>query len=219
MTHVVSALRLVVVSAIDVVPEKLLVARLEALAELPVLDRATTAVWLRDKQLPPDERARLGLRLRDVSASMGMLFIASGHPDFAKALEADGVHQSAASSDAHGAERVAAVKKRLGAHAIVTRACHDLGDVVRAANDGVTAALLSPIFESPGKGAPLGLDALVEARLLLERGGHGHLGLVALGGIHPTNARSCIEAGASGVAAVRAAPSVLWSAIRKVAER
>jgi thiamine-phosphate pyrophosphorylase len=64
---------------------------------------------------------------------------------------------------------------------------------------GASAALLSPIFVTPGKGAARGTDFLNEAR----RKAPG-LALFALGGVDADNTPGCVHAGADGVAAIRA---------------
>jgi thiamine-phosphate pyrophosphorylase len=58
---------------------------------------------------------------------------------------------------------------------------------------------LSPIFAVPGKGAPLGFAALAETCAAAP------IPVVALGGITPALAPACLRAGASAVAAIRAA--------------
>jgi thiamine-phosphate pyrophosphorylase len=76
---------------------------------------------------------------------------------------------------------------------------HDASELGRAIDRKADAALVSPIFGSPGKGEPRGLDAIREARRSAPT-----LFLYALGGVDETNARSCIEAGANGIAVIRA---------------
>ena len=79
---------------------------------------------------------------------------------------------------------------------------HDADEVRLAVLRRADAALVSPIFETPAKGAPRGLDAIREARALAP-----DLFLYALGGVDESNARSCIDAGANGVAVIRALSS------------
>jgi thiamine-phosphate pyrophosphorylase len=76
---------------------------------------------------------------------------------------------------------------------------HDTKQLHNARIAGANAALVSPIFASPGKDAPRGVSALREARALAP-----DITLVALGGIDETNARACREAGADAVAVIRA---------------
>lgn len=53
-----------------------------------------------------------------------------------------------------------------------------------------------PVFESPGKGEPVGLDALREAC-------QGKVPVFALGGVNWENAADCVAAGAEGIAGIR----------------
>jgi thiamine-phosphate pyrophosphorylase len=73
-------------------------------------------------------------------------------------------------------------------------------DVRQAAGKRVDAALLSPIFGSPRKGEPLGVETIRQARDVVGSSVH----LVALGGVDEKNAVACAEAGADGVAVIRA---------------
>jgi thiamine-phosphate pyrophosphorylase len=76
---------------------------------------------------------------------------------------------------------------------LVARSCHTLDEVKAAKADLVT---LSPIFGSPGKGKPLGLEALRSAASFGKP-------LYALGGVTWENADDCIRAGAEGIAGIR----------------
>ena len=73
--------------------------------------------------------------------------------------------------------------------------CHTLEDIREA--EGADYVYFSPIFESPGHGPPVGLDALREAVRIAT------MPVIALGGITWDNAKACMEAGAAGIAAIR----------------
>lgn len=76
---------------------------------------------------------------------------------------------------------------------IVGRSCHSLAEVQHARADFVT---YGPVFETPGKGPAVGLDALKAACKLGKP-------VYALGGVDWENADSCMHAGAEGVAGIR----------------
>jgi thiamine monophosphate synthase len=80
---------------------------------------------------------------------------------------------------------------RSGRKVYLSRVAHDHEDVLEAVRTGLDAAVVSPIFEVPEKGPPRRLAPA--------------LGLVALGGIDPPRAASCLLAGADAVAVMRAA--------------
>jgi thiamine-phosphate pyrophosphorylase len=137
------------------------------------VDGGATHVVLREKDLARAERAALAEELRTF---VPVLLVASD-----PTIPAGGVHLAAA--DAWPEDRPG----------VVGRSCHSRADLVRAANEGCDYATLSPIFESaskPGYGPALGAAALQEAPLPV----------YALGGVDPTNARSCVDVGAAGVA-------------------
>jgi thiamine-phosphate pyrophosphorylase len=76
---------------------------------------------------------------------------------------------------------------------IIARSCHTEEEVRTAKADFVT---FSPVFASPGKGPPVGLDQLRNACRY-------PIPVFALGGVTWENATACIEAGATGVAGIR----------------
>jgi thiamine-phosphate pyrophosphorylase len=65
----------------------------------------------------------------------------------------------------------------------------------RAGADLIT---FGPVFESPGKGTPVGLGELKRVCEAM-----GEFPIAALGGIDAGNAQKAIDAGASGIAAIR----------------
>ena len=169
-------------------------------------------VLVRDKALPLEARFTLAMEIRSWDATLGtpltLLFAIPEAGDLEPTLEwaaelgIDGVHFASAAWSAEGA-RVA--RQGLGAlaqPAWVSVACHSAHEVERRALEGADVAFLSPIFRSPGKGAPLGVDALRSAaKQLAERAPATRL--VALGGVEPSQVASCFEAGAHGVASIR----------------
>jgi len=157
-----------------------------------VLPRGALVVQLRDKSgrdFEPFARALL-----EVVHPSGARLVVNGDVDLAAAIGADGVHL--------GGERPELSRARavLGDAAFISVAAHTGDDVTHAARGGATAVLVSPIFETPGKGPPRGVDALREAK---ERA-NGALAIVALGGIDARRAAACAAAGATGVAVMRA---------------
>lgn len=76
---------------------------------------------------------------------------------------------------------------------VVARSCHTLQEVATAKADFIT---FGPIFESPGKDLPIGLERLRQACELGKP-------VYALGGINWENAGACLDAGAQGIAGIR----------------
>ena len=166
-------------------------------ARRPLLEIAAAAFaggcrWfsLREKDLPAEECRALLAEL----VALGRRYDATvmAHDDIAAVLAtgADGVHLPG------GSDRAAA-RKRLprGLIGVSAHSSEEAAAVLRAGADYVT---LSPIFLSESKpdyGPALGLDLLATAAAAAVPGP-----IVALGGITPDNAASCLAAGARGVA-------------------
>src|SRR5205823_5119455 len=128
--------------------------------------------------------------------ALGARLVVNDRLDLALALGADGVHLGRLSVTIPDARALLRAQR---ARAWISVACHTVDEVARAARDGADAALLSPIFASPGGGA--------RARLGARRGagaGWGGAGHGAAGGVSAENARDCFAAGAEGLAGIRA---------------
>jgi thiamine-phosphate pyrophosphorylase len=150
-------------------------------------------VLVRDKDLPRGLRLALAERVVAFTQRLGHLVWIAEDLELALALGADGVHLGSA---ADGARAAAVRAKGLW----LSVACHSVAEVAdREQRLGADSVFLSPIFETPGKGPPLGLTALTEAARRRTR-----TRLVALGGITAERAEACFDAGADAVAAIRA---------------
>jgi thiamine-phosphate pyrophosphorylase len=163
----------------------------EAISPSPLL------VQLRDKSLSSvalgEAAAFLGGVTRRASAH---LIVNARAPEVVRVAYdagADGVHvpcKAAAIADA----RVC-----FGASAWISTPAHTDEDVVLAETAGAACVLVSPIFRTPGKGTARSVAAVSVARSLATRAC-----VFALGGVDASNARECAEAGADGVAVIRA---------------
>lgn len=160
-------------------------------------------VQLRDKVNDVNHVAAVARELREATRAVEASFVVNGSVAIAKAVGADGVHVP-------GGGSIAQARRELGPDAFVSAPAHDEHDVERALVEGASAVLVSPIFTTPGKGAPRGIQALAAARALADRASSATpvirdgLLLYALGGVEVERAASCAEAGADGVAVVRA---------------
>jgi thiamine-phosphate pyrophosphorylase len=161
-------------------------------------------VQLRDNENGPVVIRAAARVLREVTREEGALFVINGATSIAQDVEADGVHLP----NDRGAllsARIASARRMLGEHAFVTAAAHDEEDVRGAIEGNASAVLVSPIFATPGKGPPRGVEALAAARALVDAARNTPPLLVyALGGVGAASAAACAAAGADGVAAIRA---------------
>lgn len=171
-------------------PPRLLVLTDRARTPRPLVDLVVDcvrggarAVLLREKDLPRDERLVIASALRTVLDPVGGLLLGASDPGLAP----HGVHL--ASTDPWPGR----VTGRL-----VGRSCHDRAELHAAAAEGCDHATLSPIFPTatkPGYGPALGPGALARSPLPV----------LALGGVDsPSRARTCVDAGAHGVAVMGA---------------
>ncbi len=144
------------------------------------------AILFREKDLPAAGRLALGEQVADACAGAD-LYVASD-PGLARALGAVGVHLAAA--DPWPDDDL-----DLG------RSCHDATELGEAQRHRAAYATVSPVFATaskPGYGPPLGLCALAD----LAQG--STTPVLALGGITPERVEGCRDAGAHGVAVMRA---------------
>jgi thiamine-phosphate pyrophosphorylase len=144
---------------------------------------------LREKDLPADERRHLLARLVAIGRRYGGVLTAHEDIETAVACGADGVHLPGGADPAAARTRWPAAWLGASAHSPDEAAA-----LLRAGADYVT---ISPIFLSaskPGYGPALGLAGIAETAARAPGP------VIALGGIAPDNAASCLAAGARGVA-------------------
>lgn len=147
-------------------------------------------VMVREKDLPETELAALVEEVVRRARAWGAAVVVNGHAGVAAACGADGVHLPQGFS-------VAEARRLVGPDRWVGVSAHNLEEAQRAAAAGADYITLSPIFtpvSKPDYGPPLGLEALRQVARAVP------IPVIALGGITPANARSCLEAGAAGIA-------------------
>ena len=142
-------------------------------------------VHLRDKARAKDALRPLALELRRITRAHGAMLVVGDRRTLAEDVGADGFHGPCEGPPPAG------MRWSLPAH--------DDEEARAAAARGAHAILVSPIFATPGKGTPRGVDAIASARAAAPG-----LAVYALGGVKAENAAECVRAGADGVAAIRA---------------
>lgn len=131
-------------------------------------------------------------QVREITSSAGVWLIVHTDVELARSIGADGIHFPASKTDSMSVELAAWFRWR----SIAAHSDSELTDGIRR---GANAALISPIFATPGKGTPRGEDALGSAQRIAPS-----VHRIALGGIDKSNVGRCIRAGATGVGVVRA---------------
>jgi thiamine-phosphate pyrophosphorylase len=156
-------------------------------------------VQVREKDLSARALFELVIALRAVTVARGCALLVNDRLDVALAAGADGVHLPERGMD------VAAARGVAGPGMIIGASTHGPGAAAAAARAGADVIVCGPVWDTPSKagyGPPLGLDAL--ARAARGVAGSGSL-LYALGGATtPGRARQARQAGAYGVAGIRA---------------
>jgi thiamine-phosphate pyrophosphorylase len=177
-------------------------------------------IQLREKDMPIRELeslAREAVRIiRDTPKKTGTeirtVLLINSRTDVAFAAGADGVHLPAgdvsptdvrkawkdgpSQADASILRSQFATSNRVDP--LIAVSCHSLEEVIRAAASRATFAVFAPVFEkndTPGI-IPAGLDSFRKAC-------RANIPVFALGGVTLLNAKSCLQAGAAGIAGIR----------------
>lgn len=119
--------------------------------------------------------------------------------DIAVAAKAAGVHLGRQSLPVG---EVSAWRREGNAAAdfLIGVSCHSLAQAQEAETNGADYLCFGPVFETPEKlkwGSPQGLEKLGQVCRSAK------IPVVAIGGVNAENAKDCLRAGASGIAAIR----------------
>ncbi|MBI2819498.1 MAG: thiamine phosphate synthase [Acidobacteria bacterium] len=150
-------------------------------------------VQVREKDLEGGALAALVEQLRCFPEKQKARLLVNERLDVARSCGADGLHIPADSLP------VVAVRKYVGKNWIVGVACHSFEEVEQAAAGGADHVLVAPVFDTASKPGmkPMGLEQFAA---ICRR---SSIPVFALGGVSAENARSCIDAGAAGLAGIR----------------
>jgi thiamine-phosphate pyrophosphorylase len=166
------------------------------------LEGGATVLQLRLKGRSTEEVVDQGRPFRHLSKLHGVTFVVNDDVEAALHLGAEGVHLG---RDDPGAERALAAGLILGASAASPE------EAAEAEGSGAAYVGAGPVWATPSKpdaDPPIGLDGLLAICTTVS------IPVVAIGGVDATNARQCLDAGAAGVAVVRASADA--RAIRSV---
>jgi thiamine-phosphate pyrophosphorylase len=153
------------------------------------------AIQLREKDLSARDLYALGIRLQAALSPYGVPLLINDRLDVALALDAAGVHLAGHSLPTAVARRVLGAGKLLGV------STHSVEEARRAAEDGADFIVFGPVFTTPSKvayGPPQGLQLLTTVVRAVR------IPVLAIGGIDHTNLPQVVQAGAYGVAMIRA---------------
>ena len=149
-------------------------------------------IQIREKSLPAKLLFELVRGAVDVLSSSRALVIVNDRPDVAFAANADGVHLPENSLPPN------VVKRTFNGQLVIGVSTHSIEHASSAADSGADYIFYGPIFETPGKGPPVGVESLKAVCESL-----GSFPVFGLGGIDQSNFESVLSAGAAGIAAIR----------------
>jgi thiamine-phosphate pyrophosphorylase len=161
-------------------------------------------IQLREKDLAAQELIGLARGMVNVIRTAGTAtrLLVNARADIALAAGAHGVHLPGGSEQLTPRQVRQLFQAAGRPQPTISVSCHTLADVYRAHADGAGLILFGPVFEKSVDGRVVvpgtGLDALRAACAAA-----GETPVLALGGVTEANTAACIDAGASGVAAIR----------------
>lgn len=159
------------------------------------LEGGVSVVQLRKKTMAMAEQYDIALALRRLTHIHQALLFINDHADLAIAADADGVHLG---QDDLAPDVVRALPGF--ADRLIGRSTHSLAQAQSAMDEGVDYFAIGPVHATPTKAgrAAVGTTLVSEVAAVADRP------FVAVGGIDLQNAPAVIEAGARGIAVVRA---------------
>ncbi len=155
-------------------------------------ENGISLIQIREKELPARyvfELVREAVRITRMTTTK---ILVNDRADIAFAAGADGVHLTGSSLSA------AIIRAAFPKNFIIGVSAHTLAEAEIAQANGAEFVTYSPVFSTPGKGNPCGIECLREVCERLKP-----FPVIALGGINRENYRSVLENGATGFAAIR----------------
>ncbi len=166
------------------------VARIVTLA----LQGGVCTVQIREKDLPPPDLLALARDLRAITRSFGAKLIINHDLEVALAANADGVHLGYRSVSVRDA-------RNAGGDLLVGCSTHSLLEARQAEEAGADYVIFGPIFSTPSKVGlvkPQGVERLRNVAKTLS------IPVIAIGGIDTHRVADVMNAGAGGIAVIRA---------------
>ena len=156
----------------------------------------------RDLEFLTKEAVAVIQKLRSENRQLRTALLINSRVDVALAAGADGVHLRSADIAPNDVRAVcgagAPARELSPPYPLIAVSCHSPAEVAQAAAGKASFAVFAPVFEKKDAPAtePTGLSLLIQAC-------RTKIPVLALGGVTRANARSCLDAGAAGIAAIR----------------
>ena len=170
---------------------------LEKIAE--AARRGIDYIQLREKDLSGRELELMAREARKRIRSYGSRtqLLINSRTDIALAVGADGVHLRSGDISPKGVRKIWR-EANGGKDPVVSVSCHTEAEIIAAKESGADFAVFGPVFEKSELA-----EIHVAGQQALRSACRHNLPVLALGGVTWTNAHSCIEAGAAGIAGIR----------------
>lgn len=149
-------------------------------------------VQIREKKLSARDVFKLASEAAQIAKNSNTKILVNDRADIALAAKADGVHLPADSVSA------AIIRRNFPKDFMIGASVHTIDEAEDAKRQGADFAIFGPVFRTPGKGEPKGLDVLRDVCEKLKP-----FPILAIGGVDETNYISVLKSGASGFAAIR----------------
>lgn len=163
---------------------------------IKIVEKAVQAnvsfIQIREKQLPARLVFELASEIARLTKQTPTKLLVNDRADVALAADADGVHLTSNSLSAE------IIRRNFPKDFIIGVSAHNLEEAEIAKSHAADFITFSPIFHSPNKGVPQGINILREVCARLS-----DFPVFALGGVNETNFTEILEVGAIGIAAIR----------------
>lgn len=149
-------------------------------------------VQIREKNLSARSLFVLTQEAVEITRKSRTRILVNGRADVALAAGADGVHLPADGLPAN------VIRRSFPPDFLIGVSTHSVEEALNARSNEADFVTFGPVFESPGKGKPQGLEILNGLSASLQP-----FPVIALGGIDESNYASVLKSEASGFAAIR----------------
>lgn len=157
------------------------------------VEAGVSLIQIREKKLSARLLFELTSAVVATTREFDIQVLVNDRADIAFAAGADGVHLTSNSLSA------AVIREKFPREFIIGVSTHTVDEAVDAASSNADFAVFGPVFQTPGKTEVRGIDAFREVCARV-----APFPVLAIGGVDADNVRDIINAGASGVAAIRA---------------
>jgi len=163
-------------------------------ALLAALQGGAQWVQFRERELAPRAQIEAFRRAQRICERFGAQLFLNGRADLARAVHGDGLHLP------EWELPVDAARMSLGFHTPIGVSAHSVETAKRAAGEGADYVVFGAVYATPSHpdSLPAGLPALAQVASAVS------VPVYAIGGITPERVAACLEAGAAGVAVIRA---------------